>query len=319
MILFENRASKILFNILNSINKKGIFLLPLNICPIVPITFLKAKVPFEFIDINLDDLCINQEKVLERIKKGNILGVLFAHTYGIELDLEDFFKQIKCLDEEIFIIDDRCLNKPVFGIDIQKSFADLVLFSTGYVKYVDLNWGGYGFLKQKHTYKSIDLNYEAKHLDDLIQTLEKSIKNQSYFTYKDSNWLGSLEKPFNSFLEYKNQILEKLPKVENHRKQLDEIYTSNIPEHLHLGKEFNNWRFSILVDNKDALLKEIFEKKLFASSHYSAVDYLFLDKKISNSNTNIISSRIVNLFNDFRFTKQMAYDITQIINGMNHD
>jgi hypothetical protein len=46
------RASAILYNLLVGRADSRPWLLPANICPIVPITFLKAQVPFEFVDIS---------------------------------------------------------------------------------------------------------------------------------------------------------------------------------------------------------------------------------------------------------------------------
>jgi hypothetical protein len=206
MILFENRASTILFNTLSSLDIKGKFLLPLNICPIVPITFLKANIPFELIDIELENLCIDRNKVLEKIKNENISGVLFAHTFGIELDMEDFFQEIKSLNSNIFIIDDKCLNIPTFDMDMKNTSADLVLFSTGYVKFVDLGWGGYGFLKDYHPYIQQELSFKADDLSTLTSTLESAIKLEKKFIYTDNNWLGSMENKYTKFEDYKQAI-----------------------------------------------------------------------------------------------------------------
>ncbi len=50
------RASAILYNLLVSQKQTKPWLLPANICPIVPITFMKADVPFEFVDISSETL-----------------------------------------------------------------------------------------------------------------------------------------------------------------------------------------------------------------------------------------------------------------------
>lgn len=150
MILFEDRASFVLYKVLAKLGNKNKFILPLNICPIVPETFMKANIKFEFIDINLDTLCMDEELLLNKIRDDkDIGGVLFVKTFGIELNIEQLFKKIKELNEDIFIIDDMCLCIQQFDYDIEKSYADMALFSSGYSKYVDIGYGGYGFLKQK--------------------------------------------------------------------------------------------------------------------------------------------------------------------------
>ena len=70
-----------------------------------------------------------------------------------------------------------------------------------------------------------------------------------------------------------------------------------------------------MVDNKKEILDQIFkEEGLFASSHYPQVDYDYVHNPIQNSNTHKIHKSIINLFNDFRYTKEKAYETIDIIN-----
>lgn len=280
MILFEDRAASVLYNVLKSINNKK-FLLPLNVCPIVPDTFIRANKEFEFCDIDLDTLCMDENLILEKINQDNTIdGILFVKTFGIEFDIQPLFKQIKSINKDIFIIDDMCPCIQEFDYDIENSCADMALFSSGYSKYVDIGYGGYGFLKDEK-FKNI--------FDDKATT-------------KD-------------FLEYKHKILKQIPLMKKHKEELNNIYLENIPPHLHLGNKFNNWRFSILIKDKDKILEEIFKiDGLFASSHYPQIDFNYTSSPLKNSNTKKIQDQIINLFNDFRFTKEKAYQIVDIIN-----
>jgi dTDP-4-amino-4,6-dideoxygalactose transaminase len=280
MILFEDRASTALYRVLNAIENKK-FLLPLNICSIVPDTLIKAKKEFEFVDISLDLLCMNQDTVLQKIRDDNsIEGVLFVKTFGIEFNAQPFYKKIKEINNDIFIIDDMCLCIPRFDYDIENSYADMSIFSTGYSKYVDIGHGGYGFLK-----------------------------------YKIFNGVFKDKSKVKKFLEYKRKVVKQLPIVKKHKDALNYIYENNIPRQLQLGDKFSNWRFSILVDNKDKVLEEIFKvDKLFASSHYPQIDYDYVNKPLQNSNTNKIHDSIINLFNDFRFSSEQANTVVKIIN-----
>ena len=280
MILFEDRAATVLYNVLSNIKQKK-FLLPLNVCPIVPDTFLRANKEFEFIDIDLETLCMDQDLAIQKIKSdATIDGLLFVKTFGIELDIQPFFKQIKEINQDIFIIDDMCPCRQRFDYDIENSYADMALFSSGYSKYVDIGYGGYGFLQDK--------------------------KFNAIFQDKSTD---------KEFLKYKEIILEKTELMRKHKEELNTIYKTNIPKKCHLGEQFNDWRFSILVEHKDAILEEIFKVDgLFASSHYPQVDYEYVDNPMQNSNTKKIHDKIVNLFNDFRFTKEKAYQVVDIIN-----
>jgi len=280
MILFEDRAASVLYNVLNSISNKK-FLLPLNVCPIVPDTFIRANKEFEFCDINLETLCMDENLILEKITQDKTIdGLLFVKTFGIEFDIQPLFKKIKSINKDIFIIDDMCPCIQEFDYDIESSYADMALFSSGYSKYVDIGYGGYGFLK-----------------DDKFKNI-----------FKDKTQVKE-------FVEYKDEILRQIPLMKKHKEELTKIYQDNIPKHLHLGDKFNNWRFSILIKDKDKILQEIFKVDgLFASSHYPQVDFDYTPNPVKNSNTKKIHDEILNLFNDFRFTKEKAYQIVDIIN-----
>jgi len=261
MILFRDRASTVLYDVLMTLNKDIKFLLPLNICPIVPDTFLEAGLKFEFVDIDLKTLCMDKKLALEAIKNDkSISGILFVKTFGIELNTEDFYQKIKALNRNFFVIDDQCLSFPKFDFDINNSFASLVLFSSGYSKYVDIGYGGFGFLKDIEFKESLQDNKNSK-----------------------------------LFLDYQNEIKGKIPLISEHKSKLNAIYQKGIPSNMHLGRSFESWRFSVLIDKKNDLLEAIFQEQgLFASSHYAPIDSKYKDNPIQNSNTYRISSKIVN-------------------------
>ena len=280
MILFEDRAASVLYKVLKRINNNN-FLLPLNICPIVPDTFIRAGKQFEFIDINLGTLCMDEDFVLHKIKQDRTIdGILFAKTFGINFDTQPLYKKIKGINTNIFIIDDMCPCIQQFDYDIENSYANMAIFSSGYSKYVDIGYGGYGFLK-----------------------------------YKDFNSIFKDKSRAEEFLEYKKKIMKQLPVMKKHKDALNNIYKNNIPKQLQLGDKFSNWRFSILMDNKEKVLEEIFKvDTLFASSHYPQIDYNYVDKPLQNSNTKKIHNNIINLFNDFRFSTEQANTVVKIIN-----
>jgi dTDP-4-amino-4,6-dideoxygalactose transaminase len=281
MILFEDRAATVLYEVLKKLPHPKKFLLPLNVCPIVPDTFIKANIKFDFIDINVNTLCMDFDLIFDKIKNDQeVDGILFVKTFGIDLDTTDLYQQIKSINQNIFIIDDCCPCIQNFNYDIKSSYADMALFSSGYSKYVDIGYGGYGFLKD-NKFNHIFIN-----------------KN------KDPD-----------FLEYKVKIQTDIQQMNKHKATLNTIYQSNLPKEIQLGDKFNTWRFSILVDNKEEILKKIFEiDGLFASSHYPQVDFDYSSHPIKNSNTQKVHTKIINLFNDFRFTEEKAYKVVDIIN-----
>ncbi|MCF7970957.1 MAG: hypothetical protein K9L22_07295 [Methylococcaceae bacterium] len=314
MTVFEGRAAIILYNVLRSLDAPKKFLLPLNICPVVPATFLKAKVPFEFIDISLETLCIDETLLFNKLYANpEIGGILFVKTFGIELNTEKLFRHIKHINSSIFIIDDCCLQTPDFDYDIEQSGADLALFSTGYSKYVDIAWGGFGFLNSTHEYYANDLPFKQDDLTQFTLATQQCINQHCLLEYPNNHWLGAANALYPDIQSYRHAIEQKLPQIQEHKKQLNTIYQQNIPSAYHLGERFNNWRFSIKVTHKAALLKKISAAGLFASSHYQEVDYMYKINPSIDSNAYNSHKNMVNLFNDFRFTANQAFAIVDIV------
>lgn len=284
MIVSGNRASALLFNFLKSLKKTGVFLLPSNICPIVPLTLTKAQREFELIDISLDTFCMDESILLEKLNNSKYAGVLFVRTYGTPQCFEKLFNNIKKANQDIAVIDDNCLGIPSFiETDTQ---ADMVLFSTGYSKIVDLGFGGYAVIKGN--------DYKTYKNNPMEQNLSESIKE------------------YKSFNEYKSAVLNEVERIKKHKKRLNQIYTSSLPKEIQLPAEYQHWRFNILVPQKDKLLEEIFAQGLFASSHYAPFKKGGIEGNFPN--TEYLHSRVINLFNDKYFDEDKAVKICQIIN-----
>ena len=315
-ILFENRASILLYNFLSGISSDKPFLMPANICPIVPAVFLKAGRTFEFIDICLNTFEMQRQSIISIFKKkiNDFSGMLWVNPYGASNKDDSFFKDIKNIKPDFLIIDDRCLQKPSFSFP--NSHADITIYSTGYSKYVDINWGGFGFLQgRNYNYTKHDLDYSATDLEQLTHEFEKSITDKKPISYKNSNWLGDTSIK-NNYNNYKKKILTKMVELEVHKNKLNKIYKQNISEDYQFAPEYQNWRFNIFVNKKKHLLKNIFSKNLFASSHYYPATLIYNQQ--SSPNALRLHKHVVNLFNDFRFTPAMALEVSAIVEKHNN-
>src|SRR5260221_939885 len=180
------RASAILYHLLVSQPQKQTWLLPANICPIVPITFLKAGVPFELVDISATNLHIDLEQAEALAKSRKVGGLLYTHTYGGASTPDDFFRLLKSTSPELIIVDDRCLCVPEFEVS---SSADVVLYSTGYAKIVELGFGGYAFINDRVPYRSSHLAFNSNHHDELEHAYKQALSLRKNFIYHDSDWL----------------------------------------------------------------------------------------------------------------------------------
>lgn len=203
-------------------------------------------------------------------------GILFVHTYGIEKSFECFFKDIKKSNTDFFIIDDRCLCTP--STSAPMTSADLCLFSVGEKKQVDLGMGGFAYLQDKLSYRVSSLN-------------SVSFLNDSYWCFDAA------------------LIDDKASVATMHRDKLNAIYHSSLPKSIQLQDEFQKWRFNILVDNKQSILEALFANGLFASSHYRPL----MD---TSHNAVWLHRHIINLFNDFHYSDEMAVKTCSIINSL---
>ncbi len=306
-IIHTPRASAILYTLLVSQKQMKPWLLPANICPIVPITFMKARVPFELIDISAKTLHMDLEQAESRIKTREVGGVLYAHTYGEETTPEDFFARAKSLKPEMLIVDDRCLCIPTFDAI---SAADVVLFSTGYAKVVDLGLGGYAFLKEETNYEPATLVSSSTDYSRLEGQYKLAVKERIRFNYFDSDWLITDSK-LPKWEDYRNDIEHNLESSLAHRKINNGIYSSRLPQEIQLPAGYQIWRFNILLENREQIMRAIIDEQLFASSHYASLAGIMSDGSAPLAES--LGNKTVNLFNDHHFTAEMAESICEII------
>jgi hypothetical protein len=145
-----SRAAAILENLLRSRQDPRPYLIPANVCPVVIEAFEAAGQPYECIDIAGDDLALDRDLARRRLERGSCGGIVFVRTYGFLGEVD--FQELKELQPDLLVIDDRCLCRPDWqGSDLSPG-ADVTLYSTGYAKYVDLGFGGFAHLEAEIAY-----------------------------------------------------------------------------------------------------------------------------------------------------------------------
>lgn len=308
-IIQAPRASAILYHLLVSQKDKHPWLLPANICPIVPITFFKARVPFEFVDISARTLHIDLDHTEVRIRTRKYGGLLYDHTYGEPSTPNEFFAHIKSTHPELLILDDRCLCIPNFEPD-DSSFADVILYSTGYAKIVELNFGGYAFMKESVSYQPEHLLFVRGDHEELEKSYKESVSTNQKFIYRDTDWLDT-ESNLPTWYDYCNQIASRLNESLVQRSMLNKIYASRLPLEIQLPVAYQTWRFNIRVQNKKRVLDAIFNAGLFASSHYASLAGIMAEGYAPQAET--LADEIIDLFNDYHFTAPQAEEVCTLI------
>ena len=309
--IIENRASIIIYNLLLSNSFIGdTFILPSNICPIVPATILKAGKKVAFVDINNQTLLPSYQSILDLLgNQSNIAGILFSNTLGISHNHEAFYTELKERNPALFLIDDRCLQIP--ETDAHLTNADVVLYSTGYSKVLDFSKGGFAHVSETVKYQRLPLTYSSKDFKELQAQFQQVLKSKSKFHFKDGHWFGNPHKEINRET-YFTEINSKLDELLAHKFRLNKIYQENISPPFIMGENLNQWRYSVKVNNKEDVLKKIFDAGLFASSHYQPVASIFGDGP--ETNAKYLHDVTINLFNDFRYDESKALETSKIIN-----
>jgi hypothetical protein len=308
-MILERRASTVLYNFLRSTSRTGHWLLPANVCPIVPAVFAKAGRTIQFVDIEQTSLCLNQAETLARLSRGDLkyAGLLFVRTYGHQGDFEAFFRAIKRIDRELLIVDDRCAARPQFNH--LGGVADLELYSSGYAKFVDLGWGGWGFLRPGLPYQRESLPFDPADHDALVGRLRRLLRSGGRFECPATNWLDATP-PTMEASEFEALVGGLATIAAEHRMQLNSIYAAALEEWAG-PKDCRDWRFSLFCQEPNALLQAIFDSNHFASAHYQCLVPTFGcgEAPIADS----VGRRVVNLFNDFRYTPERARELAEIV------
>ena len=308
--VLEKRASTLIYNFLLSNPCQGAYLLPVNICEIVPLTFLKAGQPFEFIDISKKTLCLDEETAVTRIRKNpkRYSGMLFVHTYGIGDGFENFFFRLKKEKVGFHIIDDKALCIPDFRANLES--ADLTIFSTGYAKTVDIGRGGLGIIANGPEYGRHRSTFNEKHYEYIVEESKRHIKRGKWFSYHDCDWLDT--SPIDlSVLQYKRMVTEKLGDVLAKKRVVNGIYERMIPLQAQLPSGFQNWRFSIIVNQKERLVRDIFSLGLFCSSHYRSLSRVF--SRGEDRVARRLQGHVINLFNDAHVDEEAAIKTAELV------
>lgn len=309
MILTANRASAVLCNFLRSKAFSRPFLLPANACPVVPLSFQKAGVDFEFADID-DTHAMSQTLAKAKIASGRYAGLVFIHSYGRRFDNSAFYRELKEVAPDLCIIDDRCLCPPELTGQ-QPENTDLVLYSTGYAKYVELLFGGFGV-----TQSVVDDSFEYKFSEQDESRQQDYIKTclrdgRPYDLPADYPWLNGSGLPM-SQASYFDRIREMMPGARDQRSRINQIYRTHLPEAIQWGPDYENWRFMVSVEKRDDVLNAIFASGLFAGANYPSVSYLF--KKQHSPRAEEEAMHTLNLINNHRVDEAFALNICEVIN-----
>lgn len=315
-LTIAQRASAVLYAFLEvAVADKPVrhFLLPANICPAVPLTFCKLRIPFQFYDIDAETLLPDEQSLIERIgsSQPTVGGLLYSGTLGFLPDTTNLYRWLKSAVPDLLIIEDRCLHRPQFETTALPSGADLALYSTGYGKYADIGYGGFGFSKL-----GFDLPAGAPAASQPSwKQLEADVKTASRgperYQYTDCDWLD-LSIPSQKLTEFSSAVQAEAQKMDGHKTALNSIYAEAFPAECCLRPEFQSWRFTILLEDPLPVQAALFEAGLFASRHFQPLDGIFSDEETC-PNARVLHRKALNLFNDRYYSNEQALRTVDVV------
>ncbi len=257
-------------------------------------------------------MCLDHAAIIERwsrLDNPRPVGMVYVRTYGASFNAEDLFADIKALSPAALIIDDRCLCPPSFVEDLSAN-CDAMLFSTGHAKYADIDFGGYGILRDGINYQRTALPFSKSDLDYITEQYKASLARRTRFAYSDSNWL-STDAPHITWESYRVSVEQECLKAAALKSKINEVYVTGLPPQIQFPSEFQSWRFNIHVRDKESVLSEIRRSGLFASGHYDALSGVFGSG--SCPATQLVHKHVINLFNDRHIGVERARELACLL------
>lgn len=317
MIITAPRATSIIYNYLKTNSKGGYYVLPVNICPIIPLAFLKAEVDFEFVDISDESLCISYNEIVKHLENEECEGMVFVYTYGISTDANSLFKKVKAKRNNFIIIEDKCLSVPSFSLGEASPNASFTLYSTGNAKYCELGYGGFAVSHELFEYQIHDTVYRQRDLVSITLQYKEALKRKVPFKYNiEVEWLDNSKCTW-TLDEYRKKVDKEIRAIRSIKESINSIYEQSIPKHLWLAEKsssFNSWRFQLRIPARNKLLTKIFCLSLFASAHYECLDRIFPTSFKSFDVARKLENEVLNLFNNRKFSVNQALKICNVIN-----
>lgn len=276
-IILDGASSSIRFIIeCLKMEKNEYVLLPSYLCPTIIENFNKYEINIEFFNINRD-LSIDLEGLKRKIQKINAKAVYIINYFGICYDKStvDYFKKLK--ENGIIIIEDSVQALP---LNWNETFIGDFVFNSlrkfaaadGSILIVNEknNKSSHEF---KVNYKYFDLIHKARR--EKTKFIEGTINNEEVFLelfnkaemeYQKNNEISALTK------EDRNKLLSiNYEYIYNRRKEnLIYLYDNfknmsgiNIITDIKVLDKFIPIGFVILIENRDGIRKELFNKRIF--------------------------------------------------------
>ena len=337
-ILFSRATSAIysIFNVIGEKNKKIVF--PSNLClnPVYAAIFAKSN--FTFSDINYYTGNFSISSLTNTLSENKNISMIFcSHMYGIPNEVEKIKKKIG--NKNIFLIED-CAQS--MGTEINNnylgSFGEIAIYSFGYSKNIDCDYGGALLTNDYKIFKEIE-KFQNKDIDFVTINELRSYKKEylkQYYNYINSNKkmgfnqyinINHFKKLFvnkikNNWIKKASLDIKKINYLRKIRNEKRKIYDDQFNNKIAFSKFDDNffpWRYNIYIPDqkRDKLLTKLWSNNIHANKLYHSLPkFLFNNTKYKNSI--LLEKNIINLWLDESVNKKYIKDTSNfIVNNLN--
>jgi hypothetical protein len=299
LIAFARRASALLYRFLQASPRPGAWLLPANVCPVVPATLRAAGRTVRLLDVvpvhAPGGLGLDPAGCLEALADPAIEGLIYVHPFGVEhAEAPAIYRAFRERRPDLLVVDDRCSCRPRFE-GVPTAGADVTLYSTGHGKFLDLGTGGFAFLAPAA------LIAPPAHAGRHGSVIELA-------PHGDASRLD-LVAPEESWESFRERGLRALPGITQHKQRLNAVYQELLPAGVSLPEIWHSWRYNLLLDDAEGLLARLFAAGLFASRHYPVLGGDHERHPVAAR----LHARIVNLFNDLHYSEEQARHTAELV------
>jgi dTDP-4-amino-4,6-dideoxygalactose transaminase len=305
-VLLTRSARSGLYYLLKVLPHKKIYM-PAYTCWVVPEAALLAKKKIEYVDINLNDYCVDINALNSVIEKNSI--ILATHQFGIPCDIDSILQIAK--DKECIVIED---NAAAFGSKynnkITGSFGSASIISFEFTKTLTGARGGAVLFNDEELYENVNQFYLRNIVNSNGFDSLKYLVSMLCYNFATNNNLYDLF--HNIFIKVKG---ETTGYPDYNLQKMDELYTKDISNQMAKLIHTNQTKVKDVIDRRRYIASFYYERlakikkvKLPKFSSIKAPVLMRFPFRIDGSSKKMIYSRFVAQGIDLAFTFSYSCD-----------
>ena len=312
--ILANRALGILSAYIDQRTDITTWFIPSNVCFSLPFLVISKNKHLEMFDFGF-----TSEIILKKIKeqKQPNTGIVLVNHFGMSWTQEEVQSLSPYFNS---VIIDACLSPPETHLP-KSCNSDLLIFSTGKGKFVDLGYGAIGYCKVPLTIQpsshpsQIEIHRRYEWLESFWKMALAGGSVVDYSEVRKLPWIDDGAEKLTNGESYFSQVVQQSSLEWNHRNTLNEIYQAIIGPDLAWNSKANLWRYHLWVDKPEIVINALFDNGLFASRHYpNGAKRLGVSGSFESAE--LLENHIINLFNSTQVNSDFAEKCSQVVSRL---